>query len=329
MTAKKKPITKRIVAKKKATGKQVVANKKAVTKKVVAKKRGSTKKVVAKKKPTAKKVLSVGGLAVKTKKIVKKNNITLKKNRVILFLNRKGGVGKSMLTSCTASILSQKYEVPTLAMDFDPQSSLLSIMGGDFDYDSEGNEVKGTPYLIGKGLNDDPDIQQLNDNLYGISCNELLMDEICENKAFDPDRFNDFMNNLQGMSCVIDASNKDEELVRMLLHVATHVIVPCVPDSESVRRTTSTLDYISEINKSDKLGLKVLMVLNRLDETSPRQKIYRDNIDSVFSKFKTFIIHKADVIEGSRDDKVLLYERARSGDRSVLEIDTLLQEVYK
>lgn len=198
----------------------------------------------------------------------------------ILFLNQKGGVGKSTLAVNTILHLAQEKKVQVF--DCDPQASLVSFFKTR-------------------------DEKNLNIDNIELDCPQIGF----LNKKIEK------IVNLEFDYCVIDTAGKaDSEIIEVLKEgLIDLVIIPVQPSLFDIEASLSLLEKINEINNgsSNKINYKVLVngaMTNSLSATKDVKEFlvnnnlnYFENIISYRKIYKDSLVEGKSIVEIDSENK--------------------------
>ena len=166
--------------------------------------------------------------------------------KIISFMNRKGGVGKSTLLLLTASSLHHRTKKKILVIDADLQTSILGLRNEEIDMGediSSAYDIKGFSWSK-KGPSDIPLLRF-----------HKLVQEIEE--------IYDFV--------LIDTPGKMEgEEIPLIMTISDYILVPIIASSFDIQSTIDFLEIIPPIREDkakEGFTLKVFGVINKKDRS--------------------------------------------------------------
>lgn len=146
--------------------------------------------------------------------------------RILVFTNKKGGVGKTTSALCTAACLSMMGK-KVLGIDMDSQGNFTQASGGEADVQGTFDFLKGAPLedVLQQGeryafLGADRRLSRASSEFDGIGREHLLAHALREVTGYD--------------YCVIDTPPSMEVLTLNALTAADDVVVCCQSDGFSV-----------------------------------------------------------------------------------------------
>lgn len=226
----------------------------------------------------------------------------------IAMYNRKGGVGKTSLTVNLAAALDSRLDKKVLCIDCDTQCSM-------FDYLTTYTEQK-SPHLFTEAMEElipahqavtpivfYPDTPDNKTNLYamqfGMDANRIEE----EDGAAILEKLNELESRYMAFDyCFFDMPPSDNEISKAILSISDYVLVPAIPDTDSISGLNKMIDTVNEARKLGNPNLKILgIIFSNVTYQRSTQKIIlrtmREQMSDII--FKQFVKSKA-VVEQAR-----------------------------
>ena len=177
--------------------------------------------------------------------------------KTIIFLNNKGGVGKTTTTSAIACSLVERRNTKVLAIDLDPQGNLGFSLGLDIENSSTIYEVLNGEVPLREAIQPTEYCDVITSNIL-LSRAELEFTgtgrESLLKKALEPVKdFYDYI--------IIDTPPALNVLTVNAYTVANHLIIPMVPEILSLLAVTQIKETIDSVKSTFNPDLNVLGIL--------------------------------------------------------------------
>ena len=203
--------------------------------------------------------------------------------KTTVFINEKGGVGKTSLCFNTAWEISKKRRV--LLIDFDGQRANLSF----FCNMKKSENMKTIFNVLMQGESIKDTIQNVKENLDIIPANDLVSD--LSGKASVPK----FLQALRDIRedydyCFMDVSPSPNRGQTLALSASDYVIIPMLPEVTALEANNGVMDTILFIRENLNPQLKVLgFVFNRNESRTNLSQQVKDIAEKMANRLSTTI----------------------------------------
>jgi len=225
--------------------------------------------------------------------------------KIISFMNRKGGVGKSTLLLLTASSLYHRTKKKILVIDADLQTSILGLRNEEIDMGEDTSsvyDIKGFSWAK-KGPSDIPLLRF-----------HKLVQEIEE--------IYDYV--------LIDTPGKMEgEEIPLIMTISDYVLVPIIASSFDIQSTIDFLEIIPPIREDkakEGFNLKVFGVINKKDRSLEHKHLKA--LEGI-AGMELFATHISNLVRYKRDKSTVydIVEASESNDEYNLYYEELMNKL--
>mgnify|MGYP000231396692 CR=1 FL=1 len=238
----------------------------------------------------------------------------MKKTKVLIIANQKGGVGKTTIAGNLA-LEYAKAGYKTCIVDADPQGSMTVWI----DPKKEKLEYELSDVLT-KRLNPDLALIPVRENLFliGTDYKQNNLREFAETRLMQtPHIFSSFNSSLEekGFDLIIyDTSPSSSLLERYILASADEICLVAKAEYFSVEGLEKILVFINNVIQDFQSSAKIdSIIINEIDRTIKMHMLYQDYINKEYGSFKynglkVYSLYKNSLFKKSQDMNVFFSE---------------------